>query len=224
MKYRVTITHSPQDNGVAAAVGQALEGAGLKCTYSSAGMPDIQETVKAIAKSQAMVLVLSKAVNGSPRINKEVQGAADAGNAIITFRIDKSPLSKPLEFYLSNTHWLDASSQPIEKHLAELVLTVCQIIALRRPRSAWKSKAAMALGIMSIVLAPVLGFAAIFFSVMEFRGIKTGRSMSSGRKYAWIGILSGAMGSTIWAILMFRWWYWDLHPSQYLIDWLNGVN
>ena len=143
MKYRIGITHAPTDALVATSIRQALQEAAIKCEYlSPPGSERTEEhALRIIDKIDAMVLVLSAAVNGSPRIEKQVERAANYGKPIITFRTDNAPLSKRLEFYLSTPHWLDASSLPLKKHLAELVLTTRKLLAERLPHAAKKGKA-----------------------------------------------------------------------------------
>ena len=220
MKYRIAITHAPTDALVATAIRQAFEEAALRCQFLSPLKSDHQvdeHASRIIDKSDAMVLILSAAAIGSARIEKQVEKMANQGKPIITFRTDDAPLSKQLEFYLSTPHWLDASSQPLEKHLAELVLTTRSLLDERRPRTAKKGKTAAILGILSLpinFLSPI----ALFFGILELRSIKAGRSLLSGRKYAWIGIISGSLGMLIWAASIFYWWYSGIDPWDW---WAN---
>lgn len=195
----------------------------MKCEYSSPPGSDRteQHAFRIIDKSDAMVLVLSAAVNGSAQIKNQVERTANDGKPIITFRLDNAPLSKQLEFYLSTPHWLEASSQPLEKHLAELVLTTQKLLAKRRRRAAKKGKAAAILGILSLIFIGALGPIALFLGIKELKSIKAGHSSPLGRKYAWIGIITGSLGTLVWMILLFRWWYWGINPAQDLIDWLE---
>lgn len=225
MKYLIAITHAPTDAVIATSIRQTLQGTKMKCEYlSPPGSERTEEQVlRMIDKSDAMVLVLSAAVNGSPRIEKQVERAANYGKPIITFRTDNAPLSKSLEFYLSTPHWLDASSQPLEKHLAELVPTMRKLLAERLPRAAKKGKAAAVLGSLSLISLSALGPIAMFLGIKELKSIKAGRSSPLGRKYAWIGIVTGSLGTLVWVILLFRWWYWGINPAQDLIDWLEAT-
>lgn len=213
MKYQIAITHAPTDTVVATSIRQALEAAALKCQFLSPLRSDYQEThaSRIIDKSDAMVLVLSAAASGSAPIEKQVEKMANNGKPIITFRTDQAPLSKQLEFYLSTPHWLDASSQPLEKHLADLVLTTRKLLDERRPRTAMKGKTAAILGILSLpinLLSPI----AFFLGILELRSIKAGRSLQLGRKYAWIGIITGSLGMVMWAAFIFFWWYSGIDP------------
>jgi hypothetical protein len=61
---------------VAAAIRDTLQDGRMKCEPSSA------------ARVDAIVVVLSAAVDGSAQIVREVERASNAGKAIIAFRID----------------------------------------------------------------------------------------------------------------------------------------
>ena len=219
MKYRIAITHAPTDVVVATSIRQVLEGAALKCQFLSPLTSDDHEkhASRIIDKSDAMVLVLSAAASGSARVEKHVETMANHGKPIITFRMDHAPLSKQLEFYLSTPHWLDASSQPLEKHLAELVLTTRKLLDERRLRTARKGKTAAILGILSLpinFLSPI----AVLLGILELRSVKRGRSLLSSRKYAWIGVVSGSLGMIIWAASIFYWWYSGIDPWDWWAD------
>ncbi|HEX3186948.1 MAG TPA: TIR domain-containing protein [Pyrinomonadaceae bacterium] len=216
MKYRIAITHAPSDAVVATSIRQALEGVALKCQSLTPLTSDDQEehASRIIDKSDAMVLVLSAAANGSERIEKQVEKMANRGKPIITFRTDHAPLSKRLEFYLSTPHWLDASSQPLDKHLAELALTTRRLLDERRPRTARKGKTAAILGILSLPIS-FLSPLAVLLGILELRSIKAGRSLRSSHRYAWIGIVTGSLGMVIWAASIFYWWYSGIDPRDW---------
>jgi hypothetical protein len=221
MKNLIRIIHAPADDEIAVTVLQTLEGAGYRCSITKSWEVAPQRSKD---KIQVVVLLLSHALIASAELKQEVERVADIGKCIVAFRLDKSPLSKQLEYYLSTTHWLDASTPPIKEHVAQLPLTVRQLIDLQRPRTAWKGKTATILGIVGALGINIFGFVAIVLAIFEFRSIKAGRAGPSSRKYAWIGLITGLMGSIFWVILMFRWWYWDIYPAPYLLNWLNGVS
>jgi hypothetical protein len=52
---------------------------------------------------------------------------------VVPFRIEDAPISKELEYFLSASHWLDAVTPPLEKHMAELAET-CRLLLLRTPQ------------------------------------------------------------------------------------------
>jgi hypothetical protein len=222
MKRRITIIHAPLDDGVAATVQQALEKAGLKANaWTENGKGTL---LRGRGGSPVNVLLLSAASNSSPAIQKTVGQAADDGKTILTFRLDQTPLSKQLEFYLSATHWMDASSPPLEKHLEALAQTVRELTSAR-PQTARKGKISMVLGLVSILVIPaLLSPAAIILGIMELRAIKRGRALPSSRKYAWLGMITATMGLFGWLTMMFLSWYWDISLYEEFINWLSGAN
>ncbi len=80
--------------------------------------------IDGISESHLLVLVFSSNANDSPQIKRELERAVNKGLPIIPFRIENVPLSKPLEYFISTPHWLDALTPPMEKHLNYLGETV----------------------------------------------------------------------------------------------------
>src|SRR5206468_12562441 len=54
------------------------------------------------------------------QVLREVERAVGAGKVIVPFRIEDVKPSRAMEFFLSASHWLDAFSPPIERHIATL--------------------------------------------------------------------------------------------------------
>ncbi len=213
MKYMIYIAHSPEDNGVTAAICRALEEGRVSCRHSqSDNFPGTERAIaKAIDGSDAVIVILSSAINGSAQVKWEVEYAAKKGKEIVPFRIDTAPLPKYLEFYLSTTHWLDASMPPLENHIAQLVYTVRYLLGLERERAAKKAVAAMILGILSPLFGGYFfGLPAIILGVVELRAIASGRSSRVGRKYAYTGIVCGLIGIAVVTALMFNKEYMDM--------------
>jgi hypothetical protein len=67
-----------------------------------------------------MVLIFSSSANGSVQIKREVNQAIEKEVPVIPFRIEDVPPSGSMEYYLDVTHWLDAVTPPIERHLEKL--------------------------------------------------------------------------------------------------------
>ncbi len=70
------------------------------------------------------MLVLSETSNTSPQVSREVERAASRGLPIVPFRVSNVELSKEMEYFVSDRHWLDAVTPPLEQHLQKLALTV----------------------------------------------------------------------------------------------------
>jgi len=61
--------------------------------------------------------VYSTNSNQSSQVVKEVDRAVHHGLAIIPLRLEDVPMSKQLEYYVSNLHWMDALTPPLEEHI-----------------------------------------------------------------------------------------------------------
>lgn len=75
-----------------------------------------------------MVLIFSGHANESPHIRREVERAVSKGKIIVPFRIENVLPSGAMEYCLSNTHWLDALTPPLEGHLEDLAKVVSAIL------------------------------------------------------------------------------------------------
>ena len=54
----------------------------------------------------------------------------NTGLVIVPFKIDASPLSKPMQFFISASHWLDAVDGPMQEHIERLADRACEILAM----------------------------------------------------------------------------------------------
>ena len=133
MPHDVFISHSSQDRAIGEAACAALEKAGHRCWIAPRDiMPgeDYGEAiVDAIRASRIFLLIVSAASVASQQVRRETERAANAGAAIIPFRIENVLPSKSLEFFISSAHWLDALTRPIEPHLDYLVRVVDRLLA-----------------------------------------------------------------------------------------------
>jgi hypothetical protein len=125
MSHDVFISHSSKDKTIADATCAALENAGIRCWVAPRDiLPGVnwgEAIVDAIAGSRVMVLILSSESNVSQQVVREIERGVSKGIPIIPLRIQDIPLSKSLEYFLSSAHWLDAYSQPFQKHLNPLI-------------------------------------------------------------------------------------------------------
>jgi TolB-like protein len=79
--------------------------------------------VRAINEAEALVLVLSANAVASAHVGKEVERASSKRKPIITFRIDAAPLSPALEYFLSESQWIDVPAWGMPTALAKLAET-----------------------------------------------------------------------------------------------------
>jgi formylglycine-generating enzyme required for sulfatase activity len=131
--YDVFISHSSKDKQTADAVVAALESAKIRCWVAprdiAPGARWGSAIIDAIANSRVMVLIYSGHANSSEQVFREVERAVARGVVIVPLRIDPTPLSKDMEYFISANHWLDALTSPLERHLTTLVRTVHALVA-----------------------------------------------------------------------------------------------
>ena len=121
MKPKVFISYTSRDVGVANAVCRTLEAEDIYCWIAPRDILPGEEYADAIIKAlnncQLFLIILSEESNSSPQVRREVERAVSKDLSILTFRIDNTILSKAMEYYLSNRHWLDASNAVFSKQL-----------------------------------------------------------------------------------------------------------
>lgn len=124
----VFISHSSQDKLVADAVCAALESNRIRCWIAPRDVPPgiewAEAIITAIADCRVLVVICSDGANASRQIVREVERAVNKGLIIVPLRVQDVPFSKPLEYFLSTCHWLDAITPPIEHHIQHLVDTI----------------------------------------------------------------------------------------------------
>jgi hypothetical protein len=134
MEFDVFISHSSKDKTMADAVCAKLEEAGIRCWIAprdiTAGMTWSGEIMKAIDKCRVMVLVFSSNANESVQIIREVEAAVHRGKPILPVRIENILPSDSMAFFMNSVHWLDAISEPLERHLEELVQAVSALLGV----------------------------------------------------------------------------------------------
>jgi len=128
MSHDVFISYSNKDKSVADAVCSILEQNGIRCWIAprdiTPGVPFAEAIIDGIKGAKVFILVYSSNSNHSQQVIKEVDRAVHHGLAIIPLRLEDVPMSKQLEYYVSDVHWLDALTPPLEKHISKLVKVV----------------------------------------------------------------------------------------------------
>lgn len=123
-RHHVFISYSSHDREIAQMVCTTLEGEGVRCWIAprdvTPGVPYAVALIDALSASRVLVLVFSSKSNISPQVNREVERAVAKGIPIIPLRIEDVALSKSMEYYISASHWLDAVTRPLERHLTRL--------------------------------------------------------------------------------------------------------
>jgi TolB-like protein len=121
----VFISYASQDAAVAAALVEALERRGIACWIAprdvEAGALYADAIIRAISGAKALVLVLSRSAIASSHVGKEVERASSKRRPIFALRIDTAPLTPALEYFLSESQWVEAKAGNMEPAHAKLI-------------------------------------------------------------------------------------------------------
>jgi TolB-like protein/Flp pilus assembly protein TadD len=120
----VFVSYASQDTAVANSVVENLEGKGIKCWMAprdvKPGAQYADAIVRAINDAKAVVLVLSGSAVNSAHVAREVERAASKRKPIIPFRINNAALNPELEYFLSNSQWIDVPQLGMQAALTKL--------------------------------------------------------------------------------------------------------
>jgi len=158
MGHDVLLSYSSADKAAALAVLAGLEGQGIRCWIAPrdipAGSEYGQQIVEAVKACRIVVVIFSADANTSPHVRREVERAVSAERIIVPFRIEDVVPTGAMEYALSNTHWLDALTGPIETHIATLVTTTRRMLGTAAIGETEKSAFRSAPARPSIVVLP----------------------------------------------------------------------
>jgi TolB-like protein/Flp pilus assembly protein TadD len=133
MTPQVFISHSSKDKAVADAICHQLESAEIPCWMAPRnieyGSDWTEGIMRGITACRVFVLVFSENANGSGHVRREVAKAFSLGLQVIPFRIEDTLPQTSLSYFLETVHWLDAVTQPLEKHLNSLTERVKKLLA-----------------------------------------------------------------------------------------------
>jgi hypothetical protein len=129
----VFISYCAEDKTIADAACAILERERIRCWIAprdvQPGVEYAESIMRGITNSRIFVLVFSSKTNRSPHVRREVERAVSKGKIIVPFRIEDVLPTESLEFCLSSTHWLDAMTPPLERHLARLAEVVADLLS-----------------------------------------------------------------------------------------------
>ena len=133
MMHDVFLSHSSKDKEAADAICESLESQEIGCWVAPRdiriGVEWGEAIVEAIEDAKVFVVIISSHSNESPHVKREIERAVNKGLSIIPVRIDDVPLSKALEYFLGLTHWLDATTPPLQDHLEALTSRIRHLIS-----------------------------------------------------------------------------------------------
>jgi TolB-like protein len=121
----VFISYASQDAAVAAALVEALERHGIACWIAprdvKAGALYADAIVRAISGAKTFILVLSESAIASSHVGKEIERASSKKRPIIALRIDAAPLTPALEYFLSESQWVEAQAGNLDAAYVKLI-------------------------------------------------------------------------------------------------------
>jgi len=124
----VFISHASQDSAVALALVETLEGRGIACWMAprdvDAGSLYAEAIIRGINDAKAVVVVLSVNAIASANVGKEIERAAAKKRPIYALRMDGAPLTLALEYFLSESQWVDAQSGNLPSAFAKLTSAI----------------------------------------------------------------------------------------------------
>jgi TolB-like protein/Flp pilus assembly protein TadD len=124
----IFISYASPDSAVANCIVENLEQHGARCWMAprdvKPGTVYADAIVGAINESKVLVLVLSVNAMASAHVGREVERAASKRKHVVAFRIDTTPLSRELEYFLSNSQWIDMPALGMSAALKKLVEAV----------------------------------------------------------------------------------------------------
>jgi TolB-like protein/Flp pilus assembly protein TadD len=129
---RVFISYASADKPAADSICSGLERGGITCWIAprdvTPGVFYADAIVEAINSARILIVVLSVNSVGSQHVLREVERASAKRRPLVAIRVDTTPLPTGLEYFLSASHWLDASGGKIERVLPELVTAVHRLL------------------------------------------------------------------------------------------------
>jgi TolB-like protein/Flp pilus assembly protein TadD len=133
MTPQVFISYSSKDKAIADAVCRQLETSEVQCWMAPRdieyGSDWTEGIMQGITACRVFVLVFSSNANSSGHVRREVAKAFSLGLHVIPFRIEDTLPQTSLSYFLETVHWLDAVTQPLEKHLVALTGRVKKLLA-----------------------------------------------------------------------------------------------
>jgi TolB-like protein/tetratricopeptide (TPR) repeat protein len=120
----VFLSYASQDTEVANTVCKDLEGRGIRCWIAprdvAPGALYADAIVRAINEAKVLLIVLSQSAVASSHVGKEVERASSKHKQIIALRIDAAPLTPALEYFLSESQWVDIPALGMQAALGKI--------------------------------------------------------------------------------------------------------
>jgi len=132
MAHDVFLSYSSKDNIVAEATCAVLERNAIPVWMAPRDVLPGEEwgeaIVEAIGAARLVVVVFSGNANDSRHVRLEIERAINRGLPVLPFRIEDIAPRGSLELFLGASHWLNAFTEPLERHLDKLQAVVKQLL------------------------------------------------------------------------------------------------
>jgi TolB-like protein len=140
----VFVSYASDDAAVANDIVAALERNGLQCWIAPRDVPPgalyADVIIRAINSTKVLVLVLSRHSVASSHVGKEIERASAKKRPIIAMRTDTTPLTPALEYFLSESQWIDVGPGGVGPQATKLAEAVRRLIG--SPAGAGRPQAA----------------------------------------------------------------------------------
>jgi adenylate cyclase len=124
----VFISYASQDAAVANAIVERLEKEGIRCWIAprdvTPGALYADGIIRALNEAKVLVLVLSVSSIASNHVGKEVERASSKGRPVVALKVDAAPLTTTLEYFLSESQWIEMGTGGMEAASVKLVEAV----------------------------------------------------------------------------------------------------
>ncbi len=162
------VSYASADRAMAEGLTAYLEQRGLSCWIAPrdvpAGAQYADAIVRAINEARALVLILSSESVKSSHVGREVERASSKRKQIIAVRLDAAPLTPALEYFLSESQWVDVAADGRDTAFAKLARALAAPAApgagaalpAATLRRGWRSPALLALAgvaLLAVIVA-----------------------------------------------------------------------
>jgi len=124
----VFVSYASPDAAVATGIVAALEARRVRCWIAPRdvvpGAMYADGIMRAINDAKVVALVLSQHAIASAHVGREIERASAKRRPIIAVRTDSAPLTPALEYFLSESQWIDLGPAGVEEAGAKLVQAV----------------------------------------------------------------------------------------------------
>jgi TolB-like protein/Tfp pilus assembly protein PilF len=186
----VFVSYASQDAAIANAVVAALERYGLKCWIAprdvTPGALYADGIISAINGTKVLVLVLSGSSIASPHVSKEVERASSKRRPIIALRTDAAPLTSALEYFLSESQWIDLAADGTDAAFAKLLSAVQRPLGaapdrhlLDRPAAMNRPSARLPRSWLLAAALTVIGVTVAWLAIDRFRSSAAARQAAA---------------------------------------------